>query len=465
MWKVLAFSFILLLALLLVTGCETPLPIPEATATRTPVVPTPTPTLTPTMTPTPTPTHTPTPTPTLPPGLILQPIPDVVSAWLPLPSNLFFLRNGRINIWLAEGAHIEVPLLAEDNLEAVYSFEVTPDGRFIAYMTTSGKLYRLDRATWEHTLLPTSGYLIEQNASSYVMTDDGNSIYYIAWGTQPSTASSPKSDTTSGTILRMNAQQPRMLQKVVGYCEGIGDIPCVGFILSPDERQIAYLDGHGGWLAPIDGSAPLFLTPHGETLLTDMLWSPDGRWLLLSGDSVQSVLVDTSSSEVLIQAIQLCDMPCSITEKSWSGNNLWLIVKDGQSCLIEVDVATIANNQPALLNQICQMDGWDLDPIALDTLLDNQIFFKQNGCGAQCAGPSAGLYRINQDNTITPVALTDTGDSKTYWTTDGSAFLYTSQTNPTRTVGLTDPPAYWDVTSLLSDSASFVWGELGITNP
>ncbi|TFG73462.1 MAG: hypothetical protein E4H27_00730 [Anaerolineales bacterium] len=454
----------MVLALLLVTGCGTPLPIPAATATRTPVVPTPTPTLTPTMTPTSTPTRTPTPTPTLPLNLVLQPVPEAVSTWFPLPADLFFLHNGRINIWLAEGAHIEVPLLAEDNKESVHSYVVTPDGRFITYITTSGKLYRLDRATWEHTLLPTSGYLVKQNAPYFMMTDDGNHIYYTAWGTQPSTASSPQSSAASGTILGINALQPRALQNVIGYGEGIGDIPCLDFKLSPDERHIAYLDGHGGWLSTIDGNAPLFLAPHGDTLLTDILWSNDGRGLLLSGDTAQALWIDISANEPLTQVIQLCNMPCVITEKRWSANNLWLIVTDAQSCLVEVDVETIANNQPDLLNRICQMDGWDLKPTSLYTLLDNRIIFMHGGCGAQCAGPTAGLYMFNQDKTIYPLALTEAGDSTTYWTPDGSTFLNVSRTNPTRTVGLLNTPAYWDVTVLLRDSTSFVWGQPSLPN-
>lgn len=460
MWKIFAASVILVLSLLLIAGCETPQPIPVATPTRTPVIPTPTPTLTPTMTPTSTPTRTPTPTPTLPPNLVLPPSPEKASDWLSLPADLYFVRNGHINIWLAEGTHIEIPLLAEDSNESVHSYRVTPDGRFIAYITTSGKLYRLDRATWEHTFLPTSGYLIEQNETYFMLTVDGNHIYYIAWGTQPSTASSPQSATPSGTILSINAQQPRALQKVIGYCQGVGDTPCLDFALSPDERQIAFLDGHGSWLTNIESANPRFLAPYGDdVVVTDLSWSPNGRWLLLSGDTSQAFLFDTTIVEPIPQTVQLCDKPCEI-EQSWAANTLWFIIKEAaQACLVEVNPDTIVNDQSDIMSRICQMDGWGLQPTELHALQDNRILFLHRGCESPCEGPAAGLYIRNEDNTIYPVALTKDVDGTTYWTSDGSAFLYAGTTDLTRRIGLLQESTYWDVTTILRDSTGFVWGE------
>ncbi|MFN2285190.1 MAG: hypothetical protein ACK2UQ_12270, partial [Anaerolineae bacterium] len=90
------------------SACEMPgTPMPTPTPTRTPILPTATPTLTPTPTPTATPTVTPTPTPTLPPGLLLPVQAVEPQGWPALPTELYFLRGGRIWVWLAEGGALD----------------------------------------------------------------------------------------------------------------------------------------------------------------------------------------------------------------------------------------------------------------------------------------------------------------------------------------------------------------------
>jgi hypothetical protein len=458
-WYILTAS-VLILLLSFNSGCQTPEIIPTPTPTRTPVIPTLTPTLTPTITPSPTPTQTPTSTPTLPANLVLPPGAQPITDWLPLPADLYFLHNGRINIWLAEGMHLEIPLLSEDNSASVHSYRVAQDGRYIAYITTTGKLYKLDRATFEHTFIPTSGYLIEANTAQFEMTDDGKFIYYVAWGTQPSTISSPRSPSPSGTILGVNTQQPQNLQTVIGFCQGIGDVPCIVLTLSPTEDRIGYIDGQGIWLATTETQSTHLLTPHsGTAIYTHLTWSPDGRWLLINSDNHEFLLFDTQRGDSLAYPLILCEIPCDVSW-SWASNNLWFIIKDAsQACLVEVSPEKILNNQTEFENRICQLDTWELLPSTIQAFRDNRVAFLNQGCEKPCVGVTSGLYVRNEDNTLIPIALSDQVDGTVTWNSDGSAFLFVSSKDAVRQIGLLNSQSFWDVTGILRDGSAFQWGE------
>lgn len=448
------------------TGCQTPEPGPTPTPTRTPIIPTATPTVPATPTPTLTPTLTPTPTPTLPPNLVLPPIPQSPSGWPPIPVDLFYLRNGRLNIWLAEGSHSEIPLLSQDNTSAVHSYHISTDGRFVAYVTSSGKLYILDRATWEHTYIPTSGYLVSQDTTAFTLSDDGNLIIYLAWGTQPSTASSPKSSLPSGTLLSIDTRHPKKMQNVLGFCQGVGDKPCVTFTLSPDEQRLAYVDGHGVWLGALDGEKARVITPHvGNITYSKLSWSPDSRWLLIHDNANNIAVYDTSRPELSPVPVQICKGVCDI-RVSWAAYTLWFIIDEiHQSCLSEVNPENVRDGQLDIVNTICQVDGWDLQPVALQAFPDNRVFFLNRGCTRPCEGPAPGLYLRHLDNGITPITLLDDIDGTTVWAVDGSAFLFTSKNVTIRRIGVLNSPAYWDVTSQLQGSYAFQWGEPTVTNP
>lgn len=456
---------ILILCLLFCAGCMTPEVVPTPTPTRTPVVPTATPTLTPTPTPTLTPTPIPSPTPTVPPDLVLPATPQTVTAWAPLPSDLYFIRNGRINIWQTEGAHVEIPLLTEDQQTSIHSFQVTKDGRTIAYLTSTGKLYKLDRATWEHTFLPTSGYLLEVDNALYEMTGDGNQLYYIAWGTQPSTASSPPLFSASGTVLGLNLQNPNALQNVVGFCRGTEMVPCKSLALSPDESRLAYIDSQGVWLKVIDqGEAQLIVPQTPDIPFTALAWSPNARWLVVQTGSPEIVLLDTLNTNVQPQFVRLCDFDCQ-TETSWAADSLWFIIREAaQACLVEVNPATAADNQVEIVNRVCQYQNWSLVPTMLQAFPDRSISFLQQGCSGTCDGPVTALYRLDSSLAMHPVAMGLDADGTVTWNEDSSAFLYSSHEGGTRYIGILNPPNYWNVTSLLSHGTHFQWGATASMN-
>jgi hypothetical protein len=456
------------LCILLISACQTPTVAPTSTPTRTAIIPTATPTPVPSSTPTLTPTSTPTPTPTLPPNLVLQPTAQPLWDWIELPANLFYLRDGRINVWMVEGTHVEIPLLSEDNAADVIRYRITPDGRYIAYVTSTGKLYRLDRATWEHTFMPTSGHLIERGTAFFEITRNGEEIIYLAWGTQPSSASTPLSTEASGTILAIDALQPHSKQQIIGFCQGSNDIPCQEFSLSPDENTVAYIDSLGGWLVPRNGEKPLLVAPHTvEDNYVDMSWSPDSRWLLLRRDDQQVTLLDTKDTAFTPVTIALCRNPCELAF-SWTTDTLWYTNQQKTpACLSEINPGALfadqTNGQLNVTQVICQMDSGELRPYAPYALTNNKVYFLQRGCEEPCAGPSPGLYVRNSDNTIFPVALGMNADGIIKWTNEGSAFLFASSSSETRYLGLLNIPGYWDVTSLLQQTHSFEWDEVAIS--
>ena len=466
---------ILLGTIAALSACEIPgTPTPTPTPTRTPILPTATPTLTPTPTPTATPTVTPTPTPTLPPGLLLPVQAVEPQGWPALPTELYFLRGGRIWVWLAEGGALDaIPIAAEEEAVAddgaILAYRVTPDKRFIVYITDAGKLYVFDRALREHTYVPTAGRLIEELADSpgiaFEITPDGHYLIYVAWGVQPTLPDTPGTATAYppyGTILALDLTDVRQPERELGFCNSTTVAKCTGLTLAPDGSQLVYEDSSGVWLTPLEVPEPRLVLPREEDPGWHFTaWAPNSRWLILKAQSEQgaALALFNIATEQLIPIDISCPQDCHIT-LSWGEQSIWVSTDSPeQGCLYEIQPASDESTLEITYGK-CLIDSWALHPTSPLALPDGWVAFVHRGCGVNCDGPAPGLYFLGPEESTRPIALLDDAEGSALWTADASAFLYFDPENRPYRLGVTGSMGFWDVSRALEGAHTFHWGEI-----
>ncbi len=472
-------TILILIALLALglTACDFGEPLPTPTPTRTPILPTATPT------PSPTPTATPTPTPTLPPGLLLPPTPTTPEELPSLPADLYFVREGMLWLWLAEGGTLQQITPAESAKSTeILDYRSTANGTALFYVTAAGELYLFDRVKWEHTFIPTAGRLIGAQGLHFEVTPSGEKLLYLAWDVRPTAGSrSPGPSAAAwitdafGTLLAIDVQDVRQVQQVLGLCEGNAERPCSAFRLNPAGTTIAYLDAGGIWFSQLteaqDPAPQLFASyPEESDVVWELLeWSPDSRWLLVkkrAGEKSQRLLLDSEQGILHEVPHTTCEDPNCRVEAAWGGahQGLW-IAQDlpARGCLYHV--------QPGLpgepLNvtfEICEMHGWPLHPISLQPLPDGWVAFTHRGCGPGCSGPAPGLYYLHESQ-FRPVALLHEAEGTTRWTTDGAAFLYLDATGRPIRLGRVDGGGFWNVTEILAGGTHLRWNQLTLVTP
>ncbi|MGC9520565.1 MAG: hypothetical protein ACP5HG_01625 [Anaerolineae bacterium] len=455
-------------------GCQPTEPVPTPTATRTPVLPTATATPLPTSTPTATPTPTPTPTPTLPPGLVLPPTPAVANACPILPDDLFYLREGELWVCLAEGgAEERIPLAGEAEGREILAYRVTLDGRHVVYLTDEGELYALDRGTWQHTLLPTAGRLLDESGIYFEIGSDSRTLFYLAWGVRPTRE--PPFDGLGATLLALDLQDPRAPQEHLGYCHSEGDRRCGGLLPSPDASRVAFADSRGVWL--VDRGAPEDETPvllgRSERVVPKLrTWSPDGAWLLLDvgeTDRQALTLLSVEARDELLPTSPLCAEPCAVG-CSWvtvtaasaaSAGELWLAWDAPERGCIER--VTMPQGQRALALQavdpLCELQGFPLHPRSPEATWRDAsegilVAFLQQAV----PGLGEGVYGLTSAGGLAAIALLPETPGTALWAPDGSAFLHLRNTGEAAQIGVLPQQMLWDVTALLRGAGSFAWG-------
>ncbi len=464
-----------LLCVGLLLGCQPIEPSATPTATRTPILPTATATPPPTATSTPTATPTLTPSPTLPPGLVLPPLPQRADACPPLQTDLYFLRDGGLWVCLAEGGTLDVVTAAQDAQgKNIMAYRVTPDQQRIAYVTDAGELYVLDRATREHTLLPTAGRLVDALGTYFEITTDGSTVIYLAWGVQ--TGSGPAlEEAGSGVLLAASVDTPTLREQELGTCHGTPAAPCRGFSVAPDQSTLAVVDGQGLWL--IDRAVPETprLLGHTENRTINVQsWAPDGRWLLidLGADGGPALtLVSTAAEDALIDATPLCPgAPCTVGT-AWATTeegtpDLWVTYDTGaQGCAAHVAWDRESGVWPVTAQ--CLPATAPLHPRAPfargDYLPpDSDLAFLQGGI----PGLSDGVYALGGDGYLIPIALLMQGagypdaPDGVLWSADGAAFLIVDAAGDPTRLGVIPLLSFWDVSSLLAGAHDMTWAEM-----
>jgi hypothetical protein len=449
------------------SACEMPgTPASTPTPTRTPILPTPTPTPTPTMTPTATPTITPTPTPTLPPGLLLPVQATEPQGWPALPTDLYFLREGRIWIWMAEGSALDSISAAVEG-DAILAYRVTPDKRFIAYVTDAGEMYVFDRALREHTFVPTAGRLIEEQAGNpgtvFDITADGQYLVYIAWGVQSMLPDAPGAtigELPYGTIFAISLADVRQPQRELGFCNSSGDAKCTGLTLAPDGSQLVYEDSSGIWLTVLAFPEPRVLLPRAENPdWRFSAWAPNNRWLVLKKQTAENTtlaLFNIAAGQ-LVPIDVSCSQDCRI-ELSWGEQSIWISTDTPEfGCLYEVQPA-IGEEALEIAYGKCLIGPWALHPTSPRALSDGWVAFVHRGCGEDCQGPGPGLYFLGPDDAAPPIALLDEAEGTALWTEDASAFLYFDPEGVPTHLGVDGTAEFWDVRRTLDGAHAFQWG-------
>jgi hypothetical protein len=462
------------LALVLVLGltmaaCQPAEPVPTPTPTRTPIVPTATP--------------TPPPTPTLPPDLILPPEPTKPEDWPPLPTDLYFLRAGRLWNWMAEGGQLEAFPVAESvqQSDPILTYQMTPDQRYIAYVTAAGELYVFDRAQWQHTFVPTAGRLVQGGAALLTLTPDGRYLAYVAWGVQPGSDHRQTTDAdlppeqalsspdTFGTILVTDLANVLRPQIEVGVCRGCASLT----LAQEEERALLYTDDAGIWVSPLLTPEPRLLSMHPDNAIYAEStrwhprgWSPDGRWLLVqsrSGGGATFALMDVTTGQITVLPNATCSGACHIGG-SWSQRGLWIArTAEAGGCLylIQPDGGdTSSGGALPIAYQRCQANVGPLAPSAPHALPDGWVAFAHQG-----PGPAPGLYFLGPDDHLRPIALLPRADGTVLWAADGSAFLYRDADGTPHYLGLTNGAGFWDVSDLLDGAHAFRWGALATPTP
>ncbi len=502
----------------IISGCQMGTPEPTPTPTRTPILPTATPTLTPTPTPTATPTPTPEPTPTLPPGLILPPEPSApqTDEWPALPADLYFLREGQLWQWLAEGGVAEAIPPSTDTLTdtasltettetegtssnpTVVAYALTADGRYLVYATASGEAHLVDRAQWESIPLPTSGRLVKDATAAptrVVITPDGRWMIYLAWDVRPQASQGLEQEAKHpfGTVLALDLQRPEALQHILGLCESDAQQPCGDLRLSPQGTHVAFSDHHGVWIGELTQGEATNETPParlampaaalGDEALRWKLgdFSPDQAWLSLEihSPTTQTLALlpiaellanppdqdddDNKDDEGGSVPYLLSELTVGAEERlsaDWGAQAMWAAVDTPEiGCLYQIwpDAATAA----AIVSEgICHASGWPLHPDAPQALPDGGVAFLHHGCGAECPGPAAGLYFLGPEAQFRPIALLNDDDlsGAIRWTDDGSAFVIQDANDVPTHIGVTSNGRFWDVAARLEGATSLRWG-------
>ncbi len=380
---------------------------------------------------------------------------------------MYFLREGRIYVWLAEGGTLDaIPMV--DDADTVLVYRVTADKRFIVYGTAAGELYLFDRASREHKFIPTAGRLIEPLAEppgmDFDVTADGRYLVYIAWGVQstlPGTPGAVAVEFPYGTILAINLTDVRQPQRKLGFCNSTADAKCAGLALAPDGSYVVYEDGAGLWLTTLDTPDPRLVLPFtNDASWRFSKWAPNSRWLILESLSAQgtALALFNIATEQLLPVDVSCTENCRL-ELSWGEQSIWVSADTPEyGCLYEIQ-PVIGEPLLAITQEKCLIGPWALHPTSPQALPDGWVAFVHRGCGTDCQGPAPGLYFLRPDEVTQPIALLSEAEGSALWTADASAFLYFDPQGTPTHLGVADSAGFWDVRRPLDGAHTFLWSD------
>ncbi len=511
-------------------GCQFDAPSPTPTPTRTPRLPTLSPTSWPTPTPTSLPTATPTTQPTVTPTPVLElqlpPEAIVPQGYPPLPADLYFRRDGRLWRWPAAGGALEPLTLASD--APVQEYDLTLDGQSLAYRTDAGQLYFLELSSagavpynlspeemekvWIFRLSPDGRYVAYQTHSrkiclldqviqarhcfaaeagwQFQFTSDGRYLVYLALGVYQETGGRPpglaagqrkppaggKIDGTFFAIDVQSLDQPMPL----GICGAPEVNACNGFALSPDGSQVAYADHRGIWRSSIPAGEPQLWFPNeGERgpVIRNLAWSPDGRSLLVERGHYEGsdlAILDVGTNQMWELPDTFCYVGCR-SEHHWTAQGLW-VAMSGEYARNQVYVARMSESGELQISYwLLPTETPQVCPEMLHLLPDGRLAFVHQACitmdSWEKEGLPPGIFALSAEGALEQLVplpaelpacpasdLRCRSNGTVSWSRDGTAFLYLDNFRSPAMVGLTDGSALWDVRELLVGATDFFWG-------
>ncbi len=433
------------------------------------------------------------------------PIPEVLPE-IPIP--LYFLREGAIWMWPAEGGALQPVVVPAESgqirsgfkrarLDAgakpgptgVLAYRLTPDGRYLAYAIDGQPDFNgiivLDQQTGETFSIPATHYALRGAAvwlPGFDLTPDGHFLVYAGWGLLPS---GEDEQTLTGslarfsTIFAVDVRNPN-LEYELGYCaQRVGNgasLGCAGFILSPDGTHLAFSDGRGLWLTDIPEGNPRLLMAHRFPeefcgVFQVLHWSPDGRYLLIRVGCYEGAylaVVDVATAEFR-------QVPDSFSYQDEHVEAVW--ARDPRLLYTFFSLGTssgIARLDPSRPDEPEMYVFWEsgMMPTAPRGLSDGRTLFFNQSCEPDAAY-SAGVYVLDADGSglaqmaaipAIPCDIKKLGLpslERILWSTDGFAAAYllssTGDEPNALLLGYSDGGARWDVCELLSGASGFQW--------
>ena len=450
-------------------GCAAPTALsPTSTPTRTPVLPTAT--ATPTLTPTPTPTAT----PTLPPVLVLAPTPEMLGHWVRLPSDLYYLQDGRISHWLTEGGvNKELPAAQEAESNAILEYRLSASGRMLLYVTDQQQLYVMDRATWTHESIPTSGKLLGRTGAYFELSPDDRYLLYLAWGVTSAAEATPAAGTEPepedgqavGTIRMVDRLSPRSPESEIAVCYASDQVDCAGFVLAPDGARIAVHDSRGVQIVSLPQGEQVISVELPEAARVEALaWSNDGTHLVVTllsagGNSLAVIDGETGFAIDLVPLYAMCNGTCEL-EATWTDDTVWSVYPQAPGGCIARGPLVAGDDSQWPDTQVCELEGRPFDPAHPHPTAAGGLAFLQRDCGGACPDPPSGIYFMDPTGEVTPIALLDPEFARTaqvIWSPGAAAFLVLDTDGVPRYLGIAAGDGFWDLQDALVGARSIRW--------
>jgi hypothetical protein len=310
------------------------------------------------------------------------------------------------------------------------------------------------------------------------VSPDGRWAAYIASG-----PARDQMDKGSGTIYALPLDPPGD-PIVVGECLAVRSdefsFGCRGTLWSPDSRSLLWGDGHGVWLAGLDGGAPQQILTAGPAAPGDttgaahapLAWSPNGRFVL-----VQAFFFEGSALAVLEPAnTRVEPLPSSGEYDEPSADAVWL--PDNRLLSVHRSGVQIAGQAPSInlwhidprSRTLIEPDGSQpvgksggLVPFGLTRFTDNRIGFGLAPSASEPSREPGGLFTAAPgDYAPAPFgALPEPVDTALYWqpvvwVPDGSGMLLFYENGARWFVGATGGPAV-DLSPTLREATHVQW--------
>ena len=193
----------------------------------------------------------------------------------------------------SSAAAMKITRLTSD-LSIFGSAAFTPDGTHLAYVLED----KNNRSVWLKDLATGSAVeilpLVERGYGNPVFSSDGKTIYYT----------SSRNDAPNGTIIRQPLSG--------GIVQKIAVDVISPFALSPDEKQLAFINARGQLIvAHTDGQSDKVLAEREkkrawfETWNSNLSWSPDGRLLAVCAGIVAMAIGTTIVVLIILAGLKV----------------------------------------------------------------------------------------------------------------------------------------------------------------
>ncbi len=423
-----------------------------------------------------------------------------------LPSDLFYLQDGKLWRWPKEGGRPEMLTAgggAAGGSGPIIYYSLFPSVHKAVYLVSTSQVYVLDWSTGkeqgfslnnpvdvafsaEHNCFKPGGDPCLYVPEAAALTPDGQYLVYLSW------SYGPDEHGEVGAGIRVAPLDHPGAENQIAQCgihEGLGFWGgCRQFLLSPDGSRVVFRDGQGVWVVAIPQGQPRllfqneavseaseYLPPHISKLYQ---WSPDGQYVLVrvAGFEWENwSILDTYSGQ-LTEVPNSSEFLVNYAEAAWGPTGIWVGwgEKEGTGTILRYEIA--GPNELQLAFQITPTEPAQIWPRSLLPLPDGSLALA-NRRPAAAPGPESGLYLLQSDGRLqymAPLPLPPdcaVSDPKCWtnvwwaaawgnvsWSADGTAFVYQDKAGQL-VIGFADGSTLWDMSATLQGATMFRWGD------